>query len=139
MTSYLHRVQYYETDAMGVVHHSNYIRWMEEVREVFLDEAGMPYAEMETSGLYSPVIAVSCRYRFPARFGDTVRIETALTEFGNVRFCYRYRMVDAASGKVLVTGESEHCFLNREGRPVSLKRKNPALYDKFAQLVEKEP
>ena len=58
MKPYLHRVQYYETDMMGVVHHSNYIRWMEEARIDFMDQLGFPYARMEAEGVLSPVKSV---------------------------------------------------------------------------------
>ena len=50
MNTYLHKVQYYETDMMGVVHHANYIRWMEEARIDFMDRIGFPYKRMEAEG-----------------------------------------------------------------------------------------
>ena len=61
MHEYLHKVQYYETDQMKVVHHSNYIRWMEEARIAFLDAIGVSYAELETRGIISPVLSVDCQ------------------------------------------------------------------------------
>lgn len=62
MHSYIHKVQYYETDQMQVAHHSNYIRWMEEARTDYLDSVGISYAEMERRGIISPVLTVSCQY-----------------------------------------------------------------------------
>lgn len=58
--SYQHIVQYYETDKMGITHHSNYIRWMEEARVSFFAEYGWDYKTLEESGIASPVISVSC-------------------------------------------------------------------------------
>lgn len=58
-----HLVQYYETDQMGVVHHSNYIRWFEEARVFFMDQMGFGYDKMEKSGVSSPVIEARCAYR----------------------------------------------------------------------------
>ena len=56
---YRRAVQYYETDMMGIVHHANYIRWMEEARIDFLAQLGFPYARMEAEGVLSPVRSVS--------------------------------------------------------------------------------
>ena len=65
---YRHKVQYYETDKMGITHHSNYIRWMEEARVDFLEKEGWPYQRFEEEGLISPVISVECRYKKPTTF-----------------------------------------------------------------------
>lgn len=59
--NYVHTVQYYETDKMGITHHSNYIRWMEEARTAFLAEKGWPYDRLEKDGVFSPVVSVNCR------------------------------------------------------------------------------
>ena len=61
---YQHKVQYYETDKMGIVHHSNYIRWMEEARIDFLDSIDFGFAMLESQGVISPVIGVECDYKF---------------------------------------------------------------------------
>ena len=74
MEPYFHRVQYYETDKMGCVHHSNYIRWMEEARVDFLEQIGIGFPMMEARGIYSPVTHVECRYRRPTRFDEEIRI-----------------------------------------------------------------
>ncbi len=68
---YQHKVQYYETDGMGIVHHSNYIRWFEEARVDFLAQIGMPFEQVEARGIVSPVLRVSCEYKTMARFGET--------------------------------------------------------------------
>ena len=67
MKAYIRKVQYYETDMMGVTHHANYIHWMEEAKVDFMDQLGFPYTRMEAEGVSSPVIAVSCEYKSPAR------------------------------------------------------------------------
>lgn len=69
-------VRYYETDQMGIVHHSNYIRYFECGRSDFLKKAGFPMDKVEEAGIMMPVIAVDCRYRLPAKMGDTLRIVT---------------------------------------------------------------
>ena len=68
---YQHIVQYYETDKMGITHHSNYIRWMEEARIDFLSKIGWSYAKLEEEGIISPVVAVECKYMQPTTFSDS--------------------------------------------------------------------
>ena len=77
---YKHKVQYYETDQMGIVHHSNYIRWFEEARMDFMEKMGMGYDQMESQGILSPVLSVEAKYLRMVHFGDTVSIETAIKE-----------------------------------------------------------
>ena len=71
ITDYLRAVQYHETDKMGVTHHSNYIKWMEEARIDFLNQIGFGYAKLERDGIISPVIGVDCKYLRSTAFGDT--------------------------------------------------------------------
>ena len=74
MNPYHRKVQYYETDMMGITHHANYIRWMEEARIDFMEQIGFPYAAMEAQGIVSPVKSVSCNYQHPSTFNDEIVI-----------------------------------------------------------------
>ena len=58
MENYIHRVNYYETDKMGITHHSNYVRWMEEARMDFLSSIGYGMRRLESDGITSPVVSV---------------------------------------------------------------------------------
>jgi len=136
MHEYLHKVQYYESDQMKVAHHSNYIRWFEEARTDYLDAVGVSYAEMERRGIISPVLTVECKYRSMTRYGETVRIQSWLTELGNVRYRLYYRVLDAQSGAIRAEGTTSHCFINPEGRVISLKRADPAAFERMAAEVE---
>ena len=64
-------VRYYETDQMGIVHHSNYIRYFECGRTAMLKELGLPIEKIEEAGVMLPVVSVECRYKVPARLGDS--------------------------------------------------------------------
>ena len=119
--AYQHKVQYYETDQMGIVHHSNYIRWFEEARVDFLAQIGMPFEQVEARGIVSPVLKVSCDYKSMACFGETVRITVSVKGYTGAKLFLAYRVEDAASGMLRCTGESSHGFLSG-GRPVSLRR-----------------
>ena len=108
ITPYIHHAQYYETDRMGIIHHSNYIRWMEEARIDFLSKIGYSYNRMENEGITSPVISVSCEYKSTVRFGDAVEIKTSLTEYNGVKMKLRYVMTNLTDGKICTLAESTH-------------------------------
>ena len=125
INDYVHKVQYHETDKMGVTHHSNYIKWMEEARIHFLDQIGYSYAKLERDGIISPVIGVECQYKHPTTFDDEVRITVGVEKFKGVRLIIRYTMTNTATGKVVLTGKSTHCFTDPNGRPIILKKQFP--------------
>ena len=138
MEQYTHRVQYYETDQMGIVHHSNYIRWFEEARTDCLEKMGIPYDKMEEDGIISPVIAVEAEYLRMVRFGTTVTIFTKIKSYNGIKLALGYEVVDTHTGMVHCLGTSRHCFLNEKGRPVALKKANPAYHAIFMEALEKE-
>lgn len=131
---YKHIVQYYETDKMGIAHHSNYIRWMEEARVDFLDRLGWGYDRFEAEGLISPVTAVQCHYRKSTTFSDEVNITISVLEFRGVKFKLGYTMTNK-DGDIVCEAESEHCFLGKDGRPVRLDRTYPDFYTVIRSLL----
>lgn len=133
--SYQHKVQYYETDQMGVVHHSNYIRWFEEARVDYLDAIGLPYKQMEADGIGSPVLEMHCQYKSRVTFGETVTIRVKMKSYTGLRFAVAYE-VCGEDGKLRCTGESGHCFMNMAGRPLSLKKAKPEWHAVFMQQIE---
>ena len=78
-------VRYYETDQMGIVHHSNYIRYFECGRMAMLQEVGLPMHKIEEAGIMMPITEVECKYRLPAKLGDTLRIVTMINESPRAR------------------------------------------------------
>lgn len=132
---YRHIVQYYETDKMGITHHSNYIRWMEEARIDFLAQIGWPYAKLEEEGLVSPVVEAACKYKQPTTFSDAVDIEVKVEEFRGVRLKLKYVMKND-KGDVVCEGFSEHCFLNTGGMPVRLQKEYPLFYGALKALCD---
>ena len=135
ITPYTRKANYYETDQMGVIHHSNYIRWFEEARIDFLEQAGFGYKKMEDAGIISPVLAVACEYKSMVRFGDTVTIHVGIESMTGVRMIVTYRVEDAQSGELRTIGETRHCFLNTKGRPVSLEKALPEVLTRFKALM----
>lgn len=133
--AYEHRVQYYETDQMGIVHHSNYIRWFEEARMDMLRRGGIGYGKLESLGIISPVLEVSAKYRTMTRFEDAVRIFVKIEKFNGIILMLSYQVEDKETGEIRCTGESRHCFLDEKGHPVSLKKEQEDIYRRFMDLM----
>lgn len=131
---YTHIVQYYETDRMGITHHSNYIRWMEEARIDFLSQIGWDYAKLEEMGIISPVLNVTCDYKISTTFSDHVQISVKVKEFKGVKLHLAYEMKNEA-GKTVCKATSSHAFLDREGRPIRMKDEQPELYKVLNDLA----
>ncbi|HMM06320.1 MAG TPA: acyl-CoA thioesterase [Clostridiales bacterium] len=126
---YLRRVHYYETDQMGIVHHANHVRWFEEARIDFMDQWGLPYAELEKDGIWMPVTHVDVAYLLPLTFGETAEIVTSLVSFNGIRAVFRYEIYTEKERKLAVKGESGHCFLDAVSkRPLNLQKRRPDFY-----------
>ena len=135
---YVHKVQYYETDKMGIVHHSNYIRWFEEARVYYLDKIGASYKMVEDMGFTGPVLSVNCEYKKSCTFGDTVLVDAKLVELGNVRFKIGYEVRDFETKEIKAVGETTHCFLDSSGKVISIKKKVPEIYDTLLKYLNKQ-
>ena len=131
---YMHTVQYYETDRMGITHHSNYIRWMEEARVDFLSQIGWDYARLEEMGIISPVINVNCDYKKTTTFSDKVSIKVLVKEFKGVKLFLSYEMKNE-DGAVVCTATSSHAFLTKEGKPIRVQKEYPEFYKTLSELA----
>ncbi len=133
MEPYIHKVHYYETDKMGITHHSNYIRWMEEARVDYFEKLGYSYDRLESEGIGSPVVSVDCKYKAVTRFPEEISITTCVKEFKGIKMIIGYEMRRVSDGSLVFTGTSEHCFTDNNGKIVVLKKTNP----EFAQMLTK--
>lgn len=132
MTDYIHKIQFYETDAMGIVHHSNYIRFFEEARVHFLDNSGFGYEKSVENGIDIPVIAVNCEYKSMARFGESLVISVNIMHITPTKMTVSYVVSDSQTGIIRATAETKHCFFSKEkGRPIALSKELPKLYEIF--------
>lgn len=125
------KINYYETDRMGIVHHSNYIRYMEEARCAWLENIGIPFTLLEENGITIPVLGVNVTYKHHVTFGETIIIKIFIKEYNSVRMTVGYEITNKENGQVVLNGETKHCFTNKELRPISLKKYNPDFNNKF--------
>ena len=136
MENYIHKVNYYETDKMGITHHSNYIRWMEEARVYFLESIGFGYDKVEENKIMSPVIGINCSYKETTTFNDEIVIECKVKEFKGIKLVIEYEMKKINSEALVFVGTSEHCFIDMEGNLVRLKNCLPELDSKLKELAK---
>ncbi|MBR0134378.1 acyl-CoA thioesterase [Candidatus Saccharibacteria bacterium] len=135
MKPYKHTVQYYETDRMGFAHHSNYIRWMEEVRSDFFDQIKWPYVKTEEMGIISPVVSLECKYKHPTTYADVVSIEISVEEVKRAKFRVSYVMKNQ-NGDLVCEAASEHCFLDKAGNIVRMDKQFPEFYADMLNLIK---
>lgn len=128
------RINYYETDRMGVVHHSNYIRFLEEARCQMLDANGMPYSSFEEQGVMIPVLGVNCHYKQHVTFDDIIVIKPFVKDFNGVRLTMGYEIINKKTGGLVLTGETKHCFTDMHLKPIRLQKQIPDFYEKFIKL-----
>lgn len=137
MKPYMLKARYYETDQMGIIHHANYIRWMEEARIDMLSQMGYPYRRFEEMGYISPVLHAECEYKKSVKFDDEVKIVVSLQEFGKVKFTLRYDIYNMSEDGVLsAVGTTRHCFLNKDGRPVMMNKEMKVFSDVMQKYFE---
>lgn len=133
---YERKINYYETDRMGVVHHSNYIRYLEEARTEWLEVLNMPFDLLEKNKITIPVLGVNCTYKYHVTFGDTILIKTYAKEYTGVRMTIGYEVTDKKNGNIVLTGETKHCFTDSNLKPINLKKYAPQFHEKFLKLLE---
>jgi acyl-CoA thioester hydrolase len=112
------RVRFAETDAMGIVHHSRYLPYLEETRVAYLRHLGHPYAEMRSEGVDYSVLECFVRYRQPLRFDDEVDVHLLLASTTRTSFQMAYLITGGDTARA--TAVTVHGCVNAAGRPTRL-------------------
>lgn len=135
---YQRRVRYYETDRMGVVHHSNYLRLLEDARMDWIRDHIMNYNDMEKMGIIIPTAEATGHFRAYLNYDDLFSITIHLLQFNGVRMKFSYEIHNAETGKLCYEGDSVQYFATDEDyHPFSIKRKFPDIYEAFCSMLEK--
>jgi acyl-CoA thioester hydrolase len=117
------RVRFVETDAMGIVHHSNYLAYFEEARVAYLRHIGHPFTEWRQAGLESPVLESFVQYRRPLRFDDPIEVHLRLAAASRATFQMAYLVTVTDDGGEPVphaTAVTVHGCVTTDGRPTRL-------------------
>lgn len=97
----------------------------------------MPFSLLEENGITIPVLGVNCDYKYHVTFDDTIIIRPFAKEYTGVRMTIGYEIKDKKTGKVVLIGETKHCFTNKNLKPINLKKYNLEFSNKFQDLLEK--
>jgi len=135
MYVYRRKAQYHETDRMGIIHHANYIKWMEEARIEFMDSIGLTYRDMEDMGITSPVVSVNVEYKKQVEFGDKVEIRISVAKYDGAVLELEYEIYNLTKDELCTVAQSRHCFLH-DDRLVSLKKELPKLDTDLREQME---
>ncbi len=114
---YTRRVQFYETDAQGVVHHSNYFKYFEEARGEFLRSKGFPYSELRKKGYEVMLLSAECKYKKPLHYDEIFKIELRLLEVTRFTFSFNYRVFKNET--FVADAKTKHCIV-KGGKIVSI-------------------
>lgn len=112
------RVRFAETDAMGIVHHSRYLPYLEETRVAYLRHLGHPYTENQAAGIDFAVLEAYVQYRSPLRFDDEVDVRLVVGGVSRATFQIGYLLT--VDGGVRATGVTVHGAVDRDGRAARL-------------------
>ena len=130
------KINYYETDKMGIVHHSNYIRFLEEARCFYLDKIGLPYESLEKHGIMIPALNVNCTYKNPVTFNDTLLIKVIIKDLSVVKMSVSYEVINKATKDIVIEAKTKHCFTDTNLKPINLKKYYPEAYEKLLSIKE---
>ena len=134
VTTVAHKVNFYDTDAMAVVHHSNYIRWFEIGRVEFLRQAWITLTELMDDGYVFPITEVSAKYMNSGYFDDELIIETTPVALTKAKMAFSYRVLRACDDTVLVTGFTQNVFTSRATGKIT--RLPDKYYDKLKVMLD---
>lgn len=129
-------VRYAETDMMGIVHHSRYYPWFEVARTEFIKKSGISYTEMEQMGILLPLTQTGCNYLHGLRYEDEVAIVCKLSELSVVRCRFEYEVYKLPERKLMSKGHTLHGFVNKDFKPINLKKTYPDIWNRFSELTE---
>lgn len=132
----IHRVRYAETDQMGVVYYANHFVWFEIGRAELLRAAGIPYAELERRGIFTPVVEAYCKYKSPARYDELIEIDTRITMVKGTRIKFEYVIREHETARLIAQGYTVLAFTNGSGRPVAIEHEYPDIYRALSAVCE---
>ncbi|GAB4449878.1 MAG: thioesterase family protein [Anaerolineae bacterium] len=116
-------VRYAETDKMGIVHHAAFVVWLEEGRSQWMRSHGSSYASFERDGVSLAVTELIVRYSQAARYDQLVTVQCWVEEVKSRKMSFGYRVLDAATGDLLVSATTRHICLNRDGQVTTIPQK----------------
>ena len=114
------KIYYEDTDCGGVVYYANYLRYMERARTEYLTSRGYEVKKLMDESTIFMVLRVEIDYKYPARYGDTIEIETWVSDVSRVTMVFHHTMKEKTSGRVIVECMAKLVYVDPNGRPKRL-------------------
>ena len=136
LTPYKRKAFYYETDRMDIIHHSNYVRWLEEARVDLMEQLGCPFHEIEEREGITILGQINDSLiddNSPAPSGG---VRCKLTAFNGCAYELDYEIFDLTTQKTACLAHTSHCFTTSDLKPVRLKKHYPDIYEKFLSAYQ---
>jgi acyl-CoA thioester hydrolase len=119
-------VRFSEVDSLGIVWHGHYLRYFEDGREAFGKRYGLSYLDYYAEGYLVPIVSVQCDYKQVVRYGDRIIVETTYTPCESAKINFTYRLVNAETRDLVVTGSTTQVFLSKD--KLTLQLTNPDFF-----------
>ena len=129
------RIMFADTDCMGIVYHTNYIKFFEIGRTEYLRSIGHPYSALEKEGVWFPVSSVACEYKSPAKYDDLLTVVTWLEELKGATMVLAYEIYRKETDELLAKGTTTHPITDPDLKPIRLRSVNPKLYEKLKESL----
>lgn len=109
-------MRFSEVDSLGIAWHGHYVRYFEDGREAFGAAHGLGYLDVYRAGLVTPIVKLSCDYKRPLAYGDSVLIETTFVDSPAARIHFSYKLYHAGRHELVAEGETTQVFLEQDSR-----------------------
>lgn len=136
--SIIHNAQYYETDQMGVIHHANYVKWMEESRNEFFKSLGINFNKIEEQEVYMAVLYQNVKYLKSVKYNEKVEITCHCIKISSTKIDFVYDFYNIDKSCICAQGNTSHCFVNKTLEPVVFKKMFPNEYNLLTNSVTDE-
>lgn len=116
------KIYYEDTDCGGVVYYANYLRYFERARTEYLEVRGRSVAALMEQGTVFVVVHAEVKYRSPARYGETLIVETRVSELTHASFTCSHVLREKVTGRVVVEGSARLAVTDGKGRIIRLDK-----------------
>lgn len=132
----IHLTQYHETDQMGVIHHANYVKWMEEARNNFFNDVKIDLSELEQKHVFIPVLSQTVNYNKAIRYNQKIKITCICEKFNGVKLDFSYVFYDMENEEICAKGKTTHGFVDSNFNPVLFKEQFIQEYNSLKNSIK---
>jgi len=123
------RVRFSEVDAMSIVWHGSYVKYLEDGREDFGIKYGLDYMGVYREGFMTPVVKMEIKYLSPLMYEDTAIVEITFIDSPAAKINFQYKITNERTGATVITAETTQVFIDAQTRELELT--NPEFFSEW--------